>query len=158
MLGYVALFLISLSVAVTAIWLYRWVSNRQGFNQITSSNPGPATKRWLKAQQSFNSLNSPSRKSAKHISLPNSEGGVKTPWGWQELPGTQKQEESMSIFRPVTRPCINCEGMYPHTFLGSRCPSCKVVNWKYQSYVLPIAIMAGAVVAATVVLLVLNKF
>ena len=46
--------------------------------------------------------------------------------------------------------------MYPHTFLGSRCPSCKQPNWKYQAYVVPLAIMGGAIVAAAAVLLVLN--
>ena len=48
--------------------------------------------------------------------------------------------------------------MYPHTFLGSRCPACKVTNWKYQSYVIPMAIMVGVIVAAASVILVLNKF
>jgi hypothetical protein len=43
-------------------------------------------------------------------------------------------------------------------FLGSLCPSCKVTNWKYQSYVIPMAILVGSIVAVSVFLLVLNKF
>lgn len=48
--------------------------------------------------------------------------------------------------------------MYPHTFLGSRCPSCKVINWKYQSYVIPMAILVGSIVAVSLVLAVIRKF
>jgi len=62
------------------------------------------------------------------------------------------------MFKPVTRPCSNCEKTYPHTFLGSRCPSCNIFNWKYQSYVIPLAILVGAIVAASSVIIVLNKF
>jgi hypothetical protein len=32
------------------------------------------------------------------------------------------------------------------------------MNWKYQSYVIPLAILVGAIVAAASVILVLNKF
>ena len=62
------------------------------------------------------------------------------------------------MFKPVTRPCINCEKKYPHTFLGSRCPSCNVINWKYQGYVIPMAIIVGTIIVAAGVILVLNKF
>lgn len=61
------------------------------------------------------------------------------------------------MFRPVTRPCSNCRKMYPHAFLGSRCPSCGLTNWKFQAYVIPLAILAGTIVAASFVLYVLNK-
>lgn len=61
-------------------------------------------------------------------------------------------------FRPVTRPCSNCQEMYPHTFLGSRCPSCKLINWKYQSYVIPVAIIIGAIVVASCGIFVLGNF
>lgn len=62
------------------------------------------------------------------------------------------------MFSPVKRPCSNCETQYYHTFLGSRCPSCKVVNWKYQAYVIPMAILVGSIVAVAFVLAVLSKF
>jgi len=61
------------------------------------------------------------------------------------------------MFKPVTRPCSNCGERYPHTFLGSRCPSCKVTNWKYQSYVIPLAILVGTIVVAAGIIIVLNK-
>ena len=48
--------------------------------------------------------------------------------------------------------------MYLHTFLGSRCPSCNSLNWKYQSYVIPIAILVGSIVAFSVVLVIISSF
>ena len=62
------------------------------------------------------------------------------------------------MFKPVIRPCRNCQEVVSHTFLGSRCPSCQVTNWKYQSYVIPIAIMVGIIIAMSAVLFVLTKF
>ena len=82
MLAYVVLFLISLTVAATAVWLYRLVASWQDSSQVTVANPGTTTKRWLKAQQSFNSLASSTRRDAKFVTLPKSSGGIKAPWGW----------------------------------------------------------------------------
>ena len=48
--------------------------------------------------------------------------------------------------------------MFPHTFLGSRCPSCKVTNWKYQSYVIPLAILVGTAGLAGAFIFVLSSF
>ena len=62
------------------------------------------------------------------------------------------------MFKSVTRPCSNCEKRYPHTFMGSRCPSCHVINWKYQSYVIPLAILVGTIAVGSVVILLLSKF
>jgi len=62
------------------------------------------------------------------------------------------------MFRPVTRPCSHCERVYSHTFLGSRCPSCKLINWKYQSYVIPLAILVGIIVVASCGVVVVNGF
>ena len=42
--------------------------------------------------------------------------------------------------------------------MGSRCPSCGVTNWKYQSYVIPLAILIGTVIVASVVIFTLSKF
>ena len=62
------------------------------------------------------------------------------------------------MFRPVIRPCRNCLEVISHTFLGKRCPSCQVTNWKYQSYVIPLAILVGTIVVAAAIIMVLNKF
>lgn len=62
------------------------------------------------------------------------------------------------MFKPAIRPCSHCARIYPHTFLGSRCPDCKLINWKYQSYVIPVAIVVGTIAVAAGVILVLNKF
>jgi hypothetical protein len=82
MIALVTFFLIALIVSSTAVWLYRFTSNWKGFNQITAGNSGKTTKGWLKAQQSFSSLASSTRGNAKYITLPNSKGGIKAPWGW----------------------------------------------------------------------------
>ena len=82
MLVLVALFLILLAVAATAVWLYRQASNQQDFDQETLANSGTITKRWLKAQQSFSSLASSTRENAKHTTLPHSKDDIKAPWGW----------------------------------------------------------------------------
>ena len=70
---------------------------------------------------------------------------------------SQDADGKNTIFGSVTRPCNNCNTMFPHAFLGSRCPSCKVINWKYQAYVIPAFILAGLIVAAAAVLLVFSK-
>jgi len=82
MLVLVALFLTSLAVAATAVWLYRQASNRQDFDQETVANSGTITKSLLKAQQSFSSLASSTRESAKYTALPHSKDDIKAPWGW----------------------------------------------------------------------------
>ena len=82
MLELVTLFLVSLAVAATVVWLYRQASNRQDFDQETLANSGTITKRWLKAQKSFSSLASSTRENAKYTTLPNSKGDIKAPWGW----------------------------------------------------------------------------
>jgi len=59
------------------------------------------------------------------------------------------------MFIPIKRACINCEGKYPNTFLGSSCPPCKAAYWKYQKYVVLAALMVGAIVVGSCVILVL---
>ena len=56
-----------------------------------------------------------------------------------------------SMFTPVTRPCTGCQSEYPHTFIGSRCPSCKQPNWKFQWFVMPLAFVAGIMFLGTVI-------
>ena len=82
MLVLVTLFLIMLAVAAIAVWLVRRASNWQGFNQVSEAEPETTTKRWRKAQQSFNSFASSTRENAKHTTLPNSKDDIKAPWGW----------------------------------------------------------------------------
>jgi len=82
MLVLVTFFLIALLVSSTAVWLYRFTSNWKGFNQITVGNSRTTTKGWLKAQQSFSSSASSTRGNVKYMTLPNSKGGIKAPWGW----------------------------------------------------------------------------
>jgi hypothetical protein len=82
MLALVLLFLVILIAIVTAIWLFRLVSNRSGFKQTAVSGLGSITLRKLKAQQGFLSLASSSWDGAKHQRLRNPKNSLKTPWGW----------------------------------------------------------------------------
>ena len=60
MLELVTLFVATLIISTTAIWLYRLVSGWQGFVALTTSTRG----------------------SARFVTLPKSSGGIKAPWGW----------------------------------------------------------------------------
>ena len=82
MLAYVILFLVSLSGAAIAVWVYRWLFNRQGFNQIAASGLGPAKRERRRSPQNFKSLAYLSQENAKYVTLSNSRGSIKTPWGW----------------------------------------------------------------------------
>ena len=61
------------------------------------------------------------------------------------------------ISEPVTRPFMQCESMYPQTLLGTRCPSCEVVNWKYQDLVIPMVVATGTIVIVTAIFSVYNQ-
>lgn len=82
MIVLVAFFLMTLIVSTAAVWLYRFISNWKGYNQITVARSGTKMKGWLNAQQRFNSMASSTRGNAKSIALPNAKGGIKAPWGW----------------------------------------------------------------------------
>jgi hypothetical protein len=60
------------------------------------------------------------------------------------------------MFTSITRPCTGCQNEYPHTFLGSCCPSCHQPNWKYQGIVMPIAFVAGLVLLSAAIIYTLS--
>jgi hypothetical protein len=78
----ITIFLITLTVDATAVWLYRLVSKWHGFNQPIVGYSGNTTLIKLQAQQGFVSLTSSFRDGAKHKKLRSPKGGFKTPWGW----------------------------------------------------------------------------
>jgi hypothetical protein len=82
MLILVTFFLISLIVSTIAIWLYRFISNWEGFNQLTVGNSAKNTKRRFGTQQGCIRATSSTRGRAKSMVLPASGGSIKTPWGW----------------------------------------------------------------------------
>ena len=82
MLELVTLFVATLIISTTAIWLYRLVSGWQGFSKATVADSGKKTKRRFTARQSFVALTTSTRGSARFVTLPKSSGGIKAPWGW----------------------------------------------------------------------------
>jgi len=82
MLIFATFFLISLLISTIAIWLYRFIANWEGFNQLTVSNASKNTKRWYRTHQGFNPSASTVRARAKTVALSNGRGNIKTPWGW----------------------------------------------------------------------------
>jgi len=82
MIALITFFLIAVIVSTTAVWLYRFISGWQGFNQITVRNYVPRTKGWLKPDRRFGSMASPARGRVKSIALSNTRGDIKVPWGW----------------------------------------------------------------------------
>jgi len=49
------------------------------------------------------------------------------------------------ITEAATKPCMQCEAKYSQSFIGSSCPSCEVVNWKYQELVIPLGVTIGVI-------------
>ena len=49
------------------------------------------------------------------------------------------------ITEAATKPCAQCETEYSQSFIGSSCPSCEVVNWKYQEIVIPLGVAIGVI-------------
>ena len=82
MLELITIFLTTLIVSATAVWLYRRIPNKHGFKQITAGNSETTMKRWPKVQQSFNPSTSLSQARVKFTKLPKSKGHIKVPWGW----------------------------------------------------------------------------
>ncbi len=83
MLALVFIFLITLLVSVSTVWLYRTVSGWKGFNQAVVARRGPVVRMKLRAQQGYISLiAAPSRQKARPVRLRRSTGTIKAPWGW----------------------------------------------------------------------------
>lgn len=82
MLILVTFFLLSLVISTIAIWFYRFISNWEGFNQLTVSDAAKNTKRWFRVRKGFDPSASSVRGRAKSIALTNARCGIKTPWGW----------------------------------------------------------------------------
>ena len=82
MIVFVTFFLIALLVSTITIWLYRSLSNWNGFSQIAVDKTETKRKGRGNAQQSFSFITLFTRGNAKSITLPYSERGIKAPWGW----------------------------------------------------------------------------
>ncbi len=82
MLGLAALFLISLIISASAIWLYRVVAGWQGYKQITVGRKHRSVGKRLTRQFGHFQPFLDSRKSAKYRRLRGPHKEIKAPWGW----------------------------------------------------------------------------
>lgn len=82
MLALIAIFLITLAVSATAVWLYRRVTSWGGLSTSVVGRTRPANRMKIGMQQGFVSLVSKPRKQARTVRLRVPRGDIKTPWGW----------------------------------------------------------------------------
>jgi hypothetical protein len=82
MLALVAIFLTTLAVSATTVWLYRRISGWHGFSESLVGRPRPANRMKIGLQQGFISMVSKPGQQARNINLRGPRGGIKTPWGW----------------------------------------------------------------------------
>jgi hypothetical protein len=82
MLTLVAIFLVTIIVSATAVWVYRKLSTWHGFTETLVGRPQSRTRMKIGAQQGFISLVPKRRKKSKNVILRSPKGKIKTPWGW----------------------------------------------------------------------------
>ena len=82
MLALAAIFLLTLLLSATAVWLYRRISGWHGFNATLVSRPRQVKRMKIGLQQGFISIASRSGSKAQNFKLRGPRGGIKTPWGW----------------------------------------------------------------------------
>ena len=83
MLALVTIFVATLLIATTTIWIYRSLAGWQGFkrNAHTQKVKNTAGMK-LGVQQGFISMFSTSYGNARNRRLRSPKGGIKAPWGW----------------------------------------------------------------------------
>ena len=82
MLALVAIFLVTLIISATIIWLYRRISTWHGFTDTLVGRPQATMRMKIGAQQGFISLQRKTERKAKAVRLRRHRGDIKTPWGW----------------------------------------------------------------------------
>jgi hypothetical protein len=82
MLALVAMFLFSLIVSASAIWVYRKLSVWNGFTETLVGRPQSTTRMKIGAQQGFISPAPKRGKKEKNVKLRSPKGKIEAPWGW----------------------------------------------------------------------------
>jgi len=82
MLALSTIFLVTIIVSATAIWVYRKLSVWRGFTETFVGRPRSRTRMKIGAQQGFISLLSKRRRKSKNVILRSPVGKIETPWGW----------------------------------------------------------------------------
>jgi hypothetical protein len=83
MLELVTIFVTTLLIAATTIWMYRSLAGWQGFKRNVQTQKGKNTAGMkLRVQQGFISMFSTSHEKARNKRLRSPKDGIKAPWGW----------------------------------------------------------------------------
>lgn len=82
MLALVAIFLVTMIVSATAIWVYRKLSVFYGFTNALVSRPESTATMEICAQHGSITLVPRRRKIQENTKLRRSKGKNDTPWGW----------------------------------------------------------------------------
>jgi hypothetical protein len=82
MLVLASMFLVTIIVSASAVWLYRKLSVWHGSTVTLLGRPQSTTRMKIGAQQGFISLVPKRREKSRHVILRSPKGKVKTPWGW----------------------------------------------------------------------------
>ena len=82
MLALIAIFLTTLVISATAVWLYRRLSSWGGISTSLVGSTRPTSRKKIGLQQGFVSFVSKPRNQVKTVKLRVPRGGIKTPWGW----------------------------------------------------------------------------
>ena len=82
MLALTSMFLVTIIVSASSVWLYRKLSVWHGSTGTLVGRPQSTTRMKIGAQQGFISLVPERGKRSRNIKLRSPKGKVKTPWGW----------------------------------------------------------------------------
>jgi hypothetical protein len=83
MLAFVTIFVATLLIAATTIWMYRSFAGWQGFKRNVQTQKGKNTAGMkFRVQQGFISMFSTSHENARNKRLRSPKDGIKAPWGW----------------------------------------------------------------------------
>jgi len=82
MLELATIFLLTLALAATTIWLYRGLSGWKGFGENLVRGLDKENGMKIARQSGFIALFSAPNEKAKNIRLRNTNKNIKAPWGW----------------------------------------------------------------------------
>lgn len=82
MLALVFIFLVTVIMSATAVWIYRKVSGWHGLTQTVMGRPQSSRRMKIGAQQGFISLAPKRGDISRNIKLRNSNRNIDAPWGW----------------------------------------------------------------------------
>ncbi len=78
----VVIFLATIIVSVSAVWLYRKVSSWHGVNETLVGRTQTANQAKIGSQSGFIKAVSKPRQKARNVRLRSTNGDIQKPWGW----------------------------------------------------------------------------